>query len=193
MLLHHFVVDSFSDQIGQFTLPKEYSQIPVILVIGTLAPTIVFLGIGKPVLQYEQHRQTPVSTPSGPLLVRRNHAPVINAVVNAVKNSTPEGSTVISTSYIPWVNYVTERPGLLLIIEDLINDNGTEIGDWSTVSRSKNPWLWNYISSNYEYCAIFIESEPRAGLWGARFYVQRDPVGTAPDCATFKSENDLLP
>ena len=221
MLMHHFLIDSFSDQIGRFTLPKEYSQIPVVLVIGVLAPTIVFLGIGKPLLQYEQHRQTPISTPSGPLLVRQKSAPVINTIVSAVENSTPNGSTVISTSYTPWVNYLTERPGLLpitqlrllsfsdqqiretistlekspptLIIEDLINDNGTEIGDWSTVSRSKNPWLWNYISSNYEYCAKFLESEPRAGLWGARFYVQQNPIGTAPDCATFKSANNLLP
>ena len=219
MLLHNFSIDNFPPIFGKFRLPAGYQHIPLALLIGVLAPTVLFLGIGKPAMQYIQHRQMLVSTASGPLLIRENHAPVIQTVIQVVEKTTADGSPVISTSYAPWVNFVTSRPGMLpvtqlqilsfsdrhkaeslaslkesppvLIIEDLVNDNGTKIGLWSTNSHSKNPWLWSYIDSNYVYCQTYAQSEPRAGLWGVRFYVQREPSQFAPDCPTFKKTSGL--
>ena len=186
---------------------------------GAVIPMIAFLAIGKPLLHFIQHEPTLVSTLNGPLLVKKKAAATIATVHSSVELVTPVNSTVISTSYTPWVNFITNRTGLLpitqttilkfdqqtidnttelinqtrpsLVIIDLINDNGTEFGGMAETSRSYNPWLWNFIDKNYEYCAKFLDGKPRDGLWGVRFYVQQNPSESAPDCSTFKKLTGL--
>jgi len=181
---------------------------------GAVIPMIAFLAIGKPLLHFVQHEPTIITTLNGPLLVKAKASATIETVQSSVELATPNNSTVISTSYTPWVNFITNRTGLLpvtqttilkfdqqtidntiqlidqtrpsLVIIDLINDNGTEFGGMAETSRSYNPWLWNFINNNYEYCAKFLDGKPRDGLWGARFYVQQNPSESAPDCSTFK-------
>ena len=149
---------------------------------GAVIPMIAFLAIGKPLLHFIQHEPTLVSTLNGPLLVKKKAAATIATVHSSVELVTPVNSTVISTSYTPWVNFITNRTGLLpitqttilkfdqqtidnttelinqtrpsIVIIDLINDNGTEFGGMAETSLSYNPWLWNFIDKNYEYLSL---------------------------------------
>lgn len=196
-------------------------NVPTLLLVGAVVPTIAFVAIGKPMLNFVRNDPTLVSTVSGSFFAKQAEAPTINSVNQAVLDTTPDGSPIISTSFTSWVNYITDRPGLLpitqtqilivnqkwidesievlngnppaLIIEELINDDGTEYGGWSTNSRAQSPWLWDFIETNYDYCAKFADGDPRTGLWGARFYVQKTPANTAPNCTEFKTKTGFEP
>ena len=203
-------------------IPTELkSQVPSIVIAAVVIPSIAFVVIGKPALNFVRNNPTFVATSSGTFLAKGREAPTIGAIKHAIDTATPDGSPVLSSSFTQWVNFIVDRPGLLpitqtqilkvkprwiadtmdslksdppaLIVEDLINDDGTEYGGWGSNSRAFSPWLWEYVQDEYVYCAKFVDGEPRDGLWGARFYVQRDPKDSYPDCEQFKAASGLQP
>jgi hypothetical protein len=216
VLFRFFSLDNRIGSFRRFVSPTINVHVASMIIVGAIIPTLVFIAIGKPVLRIVRDHPTLVSTASGSFVAKSTESPTINFIASVVAKSTPNDSAVISTSFTPWVNFITDRPVLLpitqtqilevdqhgideslevlesarptLIVEELINDDGTEYGGWGSSSRSFSPWLWSYVDENYEYCARFTDGDPRGGLWGARFYVQKTPGDSAPDCDTFKSK-----